>query len=79
MPIGTRVPLRTEHGLQLFVERYCPLVPEQSVTQIVLALGYFDDVEDDPTVPIEGPEVAELWTRRQPELITHLSRSAPWR
>ncbi len=77
MVIETVAPIPIEHGLQLVVERFDPTVPEQTLSEIVRALGYLGDVEDDPTVPIDRSELEAFWARRQPEIVEHLTRSAP--
>lgn len=66
--------LHVEHGLALVVERYRPATPEAAVLHIVRALGYLDDVGDDPALPMARSELHAYWTARQPEIV----RSLDW-
>jgi phytoene/squalene synthetase len=52
----------------MFVDRYRPRVPRQAIANIVLGLGYLDDVADDPALPMRREEVERYWRRRQPEI-----------
>lgn len=65
---------RIEEGLILFVERYRPEVPSASVTHLVHSLGYMDDVEDDPGLPMSRADIEDYWDRRQPEVFRSLDR-----
>ena len=38
------------------------------------ALGYLDDVADDPALPMDRTEIGDHWKRRQPEIV----RSLDW-
>ena len=42
-----------EEGLALFLARYRPEHPDSAIRPIVLALGYLDDVADDPFLPLD--------------------------
>ena len=64
-----------ELGIAFHLRRYSPLAPEQTAIQIVQALGYLDDVEDDATVPISREEIVDFWHKRQPQVAANLSRS----
>jgi hypothetical protein len=66
--IEQRAGLRAEEGLRMFVDRYRPKVPRQAVANIVLGLGYFDDVADDPALAMRRDEVERYWRTRQPEI-----------
>jgi hypothetical protein len=66
--IEQRTGLRAEEGLSMFVDRYRPRVPRQAVANIVLGLGYLDDVADDPALAMRREEVERYWRRRQPEI-----------
>lgn len=63
-----------EEGLALFVERYRPASPEQSISAIVRSLGYFADVADDPGLPARVAELECYWQRRVPQIVAHLDR-----
>lgn len=70
MAIELRTDLTAEQGFRLYIDRYRPRPPEQTVNHILLALGYLDDVADDPY--LEGiatrDEIERYWHRRQPEI-----------
>jgi hypothetical protein len=65
---------RVEEGLAIVIERYQPATPEAVVLHIVRALGYLDDVADDPALPMDRAEIETYWKRRQPEIV----RSLDW-
>lgn len=72
---------RVEEGLQLYMARYGVERTHPSVEAIVLGLGYFDDVADDPYLTeLHGSdlrsEVIRYWTARQPEIIASLDPRA---
>lgn len=71
-----------EEGLGLFLARYRPQHEDSAIARILLALGYLDDVGDDPFLPVERDAIVRYWQRRQPQLIAAvdrygLSRPAP--
>lgn len=72
MVLEQQAGLRAEEGLSVFIERYRPVTPEAAVLHIVRGLGYFDDVADDPGLPMERREIEGYWTRRQPEIVASL-------
>lgn len=72
MVLEQQAGLRAEEGLSVFIERYRPVTPEAAVLHIVRGLGHFDDVADDPGLPVERREIEGYWTRRQPEIVTSL-------
>ena len=63
-----------EEGLALFLDRYQPEHADSALTPILLALGYLDDVADDPFLPLPREEIAGYWQRRQPEIIGAIER-----
>lgn len=65
--------LRVEQGLALVIERYRPGTPETAVLHIVRALGYLEDVADDPALPADRSDIETYWTRRQPEIVRSLN------
>ncbi len=66
---------RVEEGIGLFVRRYRPRDPGAAVRHVLLGLGYFDDVGDDPFLPETRDQIADYWRRRQPEITRALRRS----
>ena len=66
--IEERTTLTVEQGIALYVARYHPDPPEPSVAHIVRALGYLDDVADDPALPVPRARIVDYWTRRQGEV-----------
>lgn len=69
MVIEQRTDLTVEEGLVLFVDRYQPASPESAVSVIVRGLGYLDDVNDDPGLPVERSVVEAYWRQRAPEIV----------
>jgi hypothetical protein len=65
---------RVEEGLALALEKYRPKGRPAFVQAVVRGLGYLDDVQEDPGVPIPRAEVAAYWERRVPEIVRALSR-----
>ncbi len=65
---------RVEEGIALALRKYKPLGQEEFVDSLVRALGYLDDVEEDPAVPMPKAEIARYWTTRVPEINANLSR-----
>lgn len=72
MVLEQQAGLRAEVGLSVFVERYRPVTPEAAVLHIVRGLGYFDDVADDPGLPVGRQEIEAYWKRRQPDIVSSL-------
>lgn len=74
MCIEQRAGLPVEHGLLLYQHRYGVAADHPSIVHIVQALGYLDDVVDDPLLAQSAgsdvrPEVAAYWRARQPEVL----------
>ena len=65
---------RVEEGLAIVIERYRPDTPEAAILHIVRALGYLDNVADDPGLPGNRTEIEAYWSGRQPEIV----RSLDW-
>lgn len=72
MSIEQRTDLDVVQGATLYVQRYRPTTPDQHIGQIVRALGYFEDVDDDPAVPASRDEIEGYWRKRQPAVIRAL-------
>ncbi len=64
--------IMVETGLAFFLEKYSPEEPDRYVKAIVRALGYLDDVEDDPALPVSKQVISEYWQNRQRSLMRHL-------
>lgn len=75
--IEEKTPLRTEEGLGIFVRRFKPTSPRSYLAEVVRALGYLGDVEDDNFLPRGSfAKVKAYWEWRQPEVQRHLERTA---
>lgn len=77
MAIEQQARRTVEEGIALFVERYGRPPEPATAEPIVRALGYFDDVDDDLSLPVGKDEIAAYWQRRQPQLIRHIARFGP--
>lgn len=77
MTIERRTELTVEEGLGLYVTRYHPDDARSSLEHIVRALGYLDDVADDPGLPVSRRDIEKYWRRRSPQLARSLSTWAP--
>lgn len=75
MVIEQQTDLRVEEGMRLVVERYVPRGPDALIADIVRALGYLDDVEDDSSLPASRNEITAYWARRQKTVIRWLGRA----
>lgn len=62
-----------EEGLSLVVQKYRPVAPAGVIANVVRGLGYLDDVEDDPSLPLPRIEIEAFGARRQPEVIATLA------
>jgi hypothetical protein len=65
---------RVEEGIALALEKYRPKAASAFVQSIVRGLGYLDDVQEDPAIPMARAEVTAYWERRVPEIVRSLSR-----
>jgi hypothetical protein len=72
MSIEQHTDLDVINGLALYIERYQPKAPDQHIGQIIRALGFFEDVDDDPALPVERGEIERYWRKRQPEVVRGL-------
>ncbi len=75
MAIEQATDLRVEEGMRLLVQRYRPRGPDELIAETVRALGYLDDVENDPSLPAARQEIAGYWEARQRHLLTWLART----
>jgi hypothetical protein len=74
MAIEQQASRSVEEGLSLFIARYQPDHADSAITPIVLALGYLDDVADDPFLPVERDTITRYWQKRQPAIIAAIER-----
>ncbi len=75
--IEEQTALRVEEGLGISVRRFPTISPRAYLAQIVRALGYMGDGEDDNLLPTGTfADVEAYWKRRQPEILRHLERTA---
>lgn len=74
MAIEQQTDLTVEQGLVLFVERYQPASPESAVSRIVRGLGYLEDVNDDPGLPVGRATVESYWAKRAPQIMRWFAR-----
>jgi Nucleotidyl transferase AbiEii toxin, Type IV TA system len=78
MTLDTDYP--TEIGIGLFLEKFgaegnAAFDDRASVVQaIVRSLGYLDDVDDDPGLPVTRATIERFWRRRQPQVAREMDR-----
>lgn len=73
MSIEQHTPYDALEGLGFYTARY-GADSERTLPEIVRALGYFDDVVDDPGLPAERDAIVAYWRHRQPEIVAGLAR-----
>lgn len=49
-------------------------IAAMNLMTVVRSLGYLDDVEPGPALPVTGGDIARYWTKRQPQVLRNLSR-----
>lgn len=69
MCIEQQTDLDVVSGMSLYHEHYRPATPDQHVYQIVRALGYFDDIANDPGLPVGRADIESYWAKRQREIV----------
>lgn len=72
--IEEREGVSLEDGIALFRERYGLDHASPAIRQLILALGYLDDCDEDESLPMGKSELADWWRRRHAKLIRNLSR-----
>jgi hypothetical protein len=77
MTIETKTQRGVEEGLSLVLARYGLDPTAGAITAIVNALGYLDDVDNDPSLPANKNDIAAYWHRRQPQIVRSLGRQLP--
>ncbi|MGH9099081.1 MAG: nucleotidyl transferase AbiEii/AbiGii toxin family protein [Acidimicrobiales bacterium] len=75
MEIERRGGLDVLRGLGFYLTRYQPEDAASSLVHIVRALGFLEDVADDPGLPVSREEIEAYWHRRQPDLVRAVARS----
>lgn len=69
MKIEEMTDLTVEEGFRLYVEKYEEGRPDPTrIGHLLAALGYLEDVDDDPGVPADKAVVEAYWHRRQPQI-----------
>lgn len=64
MMIEEQTDISLENGLELFIQRYQPKVPDAAIAHLLRGLGYMDDVADDPGLPVSRRLIEDFWTAR---------------
>jgi hypothetical protein len=63
-------------GLSLFLARFGPSSPQQTLGHIVRCAGYFDAVEPDELLPVPRAHIGDYGTGREAAIIAALGRFA---
>ena len=71
--IEQQVGLQAEAGIVLAIQKYEPRDKEAFVFSVLTALGGFDDVADDPDLPLGREEIESYWVTRQLEVAQRLN------
>lgn len=74
MEIERKAGRPVEEGLGLYLTRYRVRPDDVTVSHIVGALGYLEDVDEDDALPVDKGAIAAYWRRRQPEIVRQLAR-----
>lgn len=75
--IDERSVLSVEEGVALLLSRYRLSPADGAVKNLIRAMGFLEDVEEDPALPIERGELEQWWQRRQPRVLRNLGRTTP--
>jgi len=70
--IDERGGISVEEGLALFRERYGLDEGSVAVRQLILALGYLEDCDEDESLPMTKQDLATWWRERQALVIRNL-------
>lgn len=70
--IDERGGISVEEGIRLFCERYGLDRTNQAVRQLITALGYLEDCDEDDSLPMSKNELAAWWRKRQVRVILNL-------
>ena len=68
---------RVEQGLAYYRERYEVGPDDTTLTHIVRGLGYLDDVNDDPGLPLRRDAIEAYWRARHPDIARNLQSFSP--
>lgn len=63
-----------EEGMAYFDARFEPTNPDEAVANVLRALSYLGDIEEDPAIAVTVDELQGYWERRLPGIISHLNR-----
>lgn len=74
MEIERQTGLGVEQGLGFFLTRFRREPDNEVLMPVLAALGWFDDVDEDDSLPLGKPEISAYWRRRQPEIARHMQR-----
>lgn len=69
MCIEQQAGIQAEVGIALAVQKYNPQNKDMFAITAMKALGNFDDVADDPGLPVNRKEIESYWERRQYEVV----------
>jgi predicted nucleotidyltransferase component of viral defense system len=72
--IEEREGVSIEDGIALFRERYRLDQASPAIRQLIMALGYLDDCDEDESLPMSKSELADWWRKRHARLIRNLGR-----
>jgi hypothetical protein len=72
--IEEREGVSLEDGIALFRDRYGLDPASPAIRQLIVALGYLDDCEEDEALPMGKSELADWRRKRHPKLIRNLGR-----
>lgn len=64
MTIEQQTDISVENGLELFIQRYQPKLPDAAIAHLLRGLGYMDDVVDDPGLPVPRKTIEDYWAAR---------------
>lgn len=70
--IETRAARPIEEGLGIMLDVYRPRGPDALLRRVVLAMGHFDDVADDPGVPMARSDLETWFASRVPQVVRTL-------
>lgn len=74
MSIENQSDLTVEDGLGFYLARYRDRPDSNTLKVIVKGLGYLGDAEDDLELPVARQEIERYWGKRQPAVVSNISR-----
>ncbi len=74
MEIERQTGVTVDVGIAYYLARFQPDDSQTQVSAIILALGGFDDVDEDEQLPVRKVEIERYWRNRQPEVL----KAAGW-